>query len=542
MQYLFKEPTYRRFPYERILAQRELAALIGRSPGWQGEALRISVRNPIPENALRRLAFVSEVEAPAGIIRTHTHLLEQSALRVRNGTAGSSSRKESTYLTHGLHRFKGKFYPQLCRSLLNMAGVDSGDLVLDPFMGSGTTLVECAISGIDSIGFDLNPLAQLIASTKLALLKTPPDVLSSALRGFEKALISECRRERLSWRGFASAEPVGSQVFRPATLAEECGISEATREISRWFPAAVCQKLALINRASKRIQSEVFRKLVRVCLSDQIRSVSQQDPRDLRIRRRSQEIDDAPLLSLLSVKLLREVEKLRWGMEILGDSTQVAFSSAELRDARTVERSRHSILSGRRVDAVVTSPPYANALPYIDTDRLSLLILGLLSSRERNQLQRQIIGNREIHGSDRHALESEMLGVDGLRTFPVGVANQIRRIRNENARYSVGFRRRNIPALLYQYFRDMRMVMARLHRIVRPGGRAFLVLGNSTTTLGNGEENVITTTRHVAAMAEQVGWTVADHVPISVTGEDLAHARNAITENQILLLKRSKSA
>lgn len=544
MEYVFRGPTYRPFPYERVLSKEELSALIGHEPVRNGESLVVCVRRPLPAKVLQRLAFSSWIEGPAGTVPTQVHLLEQSSVQVRNdygaksGNGGTSSRKQSTYLTHGLHRYKGKFYPQLCRSLINIAGIEAGDLVLDPFMGSGTTLVECAISQIDSVGFDLNPLARLIASTKLELLQVSMDALLAGLRRFEVALARECRVVGLSWAGFASLEPEGDRSFPATTLAEECGLPEAAEEIRRWFPAAVCQKLVVVLRALKRVQRPALRGLVKVCLSDQIRSVSQQDPRDLRIRRRAQEIKDAPLLTRLSEKLIKEMEKLVAGVEVLGGPVKVRIASAELRDARTLDRRRHPVFSVRRVDAIVTSPPYANALPYIDTDRLSLLVLGLLSSRARNHLQKQIIGNREIHDRERRVLETEMEGPRGLRTFPAAVANQIRRILRENKRHPVGFRRRNVPALLYQYFRDMRMVMRNLHAVVRNGGRAFVVLGDSTTELGNGTELTIRTTDHLAAVAEQVGWHIEDEVPITVTTEDLAHSRNAITRNSILILER----
>jgi hypothetical protein len=409
-------------------------------------------------------------------------------------------------------------------------------------MGSGTTLVECAISGIDSVGFDLNPLAHLIASTKLELLQAPADELRGALSRFECALARECREIGLSWAGFEYPEPVGSRTFPPMALAEECGLPEAAEEIRRWFPAAVCQKLVAILRALRRVEGQSFCRLVKVCLSDQIRSVSQQDPRDLRIRRRAEPIEDAPLLSLLMEKLAKELEKLEAGIRVLGGPVAVNVASAELRDARTLKRREHPVLCRQRAHAVVTSPPYANALPYIDTDRLSLLVIGLLSPRERTQLQKQIIGNREIHDGERRALEAELEGPAGIRTFPEAVARQIRRILSENRRHPVGFRRRNVPALLYQYFRDMRTVMQRLREVIRMNGKALIVLGDSTTTLGNGSELTIRTTSHVAALAEQAGWSVEDNVPITVTTEDLAHLKNAINKNSILVIQSRKRA
>ena len=50
----------------------------------------------------------------------------------------------------------------------------------------------------------------------------------------------------------------------------------------------------------------------------------------------------------------------------------------------------------RSVDVVITSPPYATALPYLDADRLSLIILGLLPRREYSSKESEMIGSREI--------------------------------------------------------------------------------------------------------------------------------------------------
>jgi hypothetical protein len=211
---------------------------------------------------------------------------------------------------------------------------------------------------------------------------------------------------------------------------------------------------------------------------------------------------------------------------------------AELCDARRLDRATHPLMARRHVDAVITSPPYANALPYVDTDRLSLLILGLLSPPKRRELEKHIIGNREIGIRDRRALEEEMAASGGIASFPTALARQLRTIQEANRLGAVGFRRRNLPALLYQYFRDMRIVMSHLHDVVREGGTAFVVVGDSKTELGTGERATIRTTQHLAALSEQVGWKVLDAWPITVTVEDFAHVKNAITENKILVLSR----
>jgi hypothetical protein len=72
------------------------------------------------------------------------------------------------YATHGLFPYRGKFHPQMIKGIMNIIGLRVGDTVLDPMSGSGTTLIEASIIGINSIGVELSPFACLIAQAKLA--------------------------------------------------------------------------------------------------------------------------------------------------------------------------------------------------------------------------------------------------------------------------------------------------------------------------------------------------------------------------------------
>ncbi len=86
---------------------------------------------------------------------------------------------KTSYATHGLFPYRGKFHPQLIKAIMNVIGVRKGDLVLDPMTGSGTTNVEASLIGIDSIGFDMNPFAVFMSRTKLQGLSLEQDELDS---------------------------------------------------------------------------------------------------------------------------------------------------------------------------------------------------------------------------------------------------------------------------------------------------------------------------------------------------------------------------
>jgi len=75
------------------------------------------------------------------------------------------------YLTHWFYPYKGKFHGQMIKAIINFIGAFDNDIVLDPFMGSGTTLIEASIVGTRSIGVEINPALCIVSQIKLDSLR-----------------------------------------------------------------------------------------------------------------------------------------------------------------------------------------------------------------------------------------------------------------------------------------------------------------------------------------------------------------------------------
>lgn len=78
----------------------------------------------------------------------------------------NQTRSVNQFLTHWIYPYKGKFHPQMIRALINIIGLKRGDTLLDPFVGSGTAVLEGQLLGINSMGIDISPLCVLISKVK----------------------------------------------------------------------------------------------------------------------------------------------------------------------------------------------------------------------------------------------------------------------------------------------------------------------------------------------------------------------------------------
>ena len=101
-------------------------------------------------------------------IKNNSNLLQTDITKVSNlDSLDWESKDASTrYLTHSYHPYSAKFIPQIPRYLISNL-TNRNDLILDNFVGSGTTLVESKILGRRAIGVDINPLACLVAKVKI---------------------------------------------------------------------------------------------------------------------------------------------------------------------------------------------------------------------------------------------------------------------------------------------------------------------------------------------------------------------------------------
>ncbi len=503
-------PPYKLWLYECSLRLREIGSSpSGIRPDPTGPLVVSS--NPVGIGSFRRLAFTHSISGQ-GLASEPTW---QAALE-NGGAANVSARKDPKYVTHGLHPYKGKFYPQLAKALLNLAGAQEGAILLDPFCGSGTTMLEGYLNGFTSFGCDMHPLAAKIARAKTEILEAEPDVLSAAVVGLQEVLASAPLRFPEDFSEFSAS---------------------CIDEMERWFAAPVIAKMNWLLKQIRNISAGAIRDFLEVIVSSLVRDISQQEPTDLRIRYRKEQLRDAKVLELFGEQLAVQFSRVEKFWRVRGRAP-VAFRRGRVvqGDNRMWITFQELGLSPGSVDFVLTSPPYATALPYIDTDRLSLLTLFGLSSAERRPLEGGLIGSREISLRERRRVESLPTGSAGLPTGSCKFLDRLRGLVSKDP--DAGFRKQNMPALVTRYLLDMAKALENVYRVCKAGAESMIVIGDNRTTLG-GKSIRIPTIDLVEEIAVGAGFSPVERINIAVTTENLVHQKNAITENVVLRLRKS---
>mgnify|MGYP005846743133 CR=1 FL=1 len=489
---------YQYFPYEKKLAKREIlnlgkiACFVEKEDSVE---VSFSKKNGTHPEHLVYFSAVSNGKSP--MRPTQQALLERAAAK--------GNRQATRYSVHGLHEYKGKFNPQIVRGILNTLGFRNGEKVLDPFCGSGTTLVECALEGRHSFGTDINPLAVFLANTKVQTLSLDPDDIDHA---FGK-LIDHLKD----------------------SVVPESQNSEREQYLQKWFLPEYFRFIESA-RVSATTLDEKCKNLVLALLSDMLREYSEQEPADLRIRRRKSPYPNKPILENLEYRMMQFSSLYRKSFEVVGKIESP--NCAHCLSNSTPIGLRDLIDKVGLFDGIVSSPPYATALPYIDTQRLSLVWLSLLGPSELLKKEAELTGSRELN---KKALDENnamiLQNYDELPESAVGLCGDLLNRLGVND----GFRRKATPALLYRYFVAMKSSLLSNWDALKKGGKLCYLLGTNQTTIA-GNKTVIETPQLISDIGESLGYTIQKPIDLEVYKRYGMHSKNAVKNEQLILLEK----
>ncbi len=404
---------------------------------------------------------------------------------------------------HDWYRFVLSFPSHLVRDYLSAFGVDSRQRVLDPFCGTGTTLVECKKLGIPSVGIERNPMAGFASRTKLDW-SIDPDTLVSHAKEIAGLALDRLRREGIDDFGPAPlfrAEPPPVAGLR--TLPPERLSLLLKNSIS---PLPLHKTLLLLD-ALEEHRDDPFHAHERLALASALVS----DIGNLHFgpevgvgRIREDAAVVGPWLDRVRV-MADDVVSLR---------KQAGTEAAvHLADARRLE----DFLEPSSVDAVITSPPYPNEKDYTRTTRLESVLLGFVRDKQdlRGLKQGLVRSNtRSVYKADADdALVADHAGIQRI-------ARLIEERRIELGKTS-GFERQ-YARVTKLYFGGMVRHLAGLRSRLRPGARLAYVVGDQASYL----RVMIRTGKILGELAQSLGY--------ELTAIDLFRTRIATASRQQL--------
>jgi len=266
-------------------------------------------------------------------------------------------------LTHGFHAYPARMHPAIARSLV-ASFRPRDELVLDPFCGSGTVVLEAYLAGRPAVGVDLNPLALRIAE-----VKTDRRVAASRARFLERV----------------TAAATASEARVRARVAVRAPLSPAE---ARWYDPHVLKELAGLREEIVACTEERDRRAMEVVLSSIVVKFSRQradtDEREVQKRIRK---------GLVTEFFVRKANELVERWEALEASLPPDARPPRLVLGDALELRR--VLGKRlRTDLIISSPPYGGTYDYDRHHARRLPWLGL----DASELTRREIGARRRLG------------------------------------------------------------------------------------------------------------------------------------------------
>jgi len=350
---------------------------------------------------------------------------------------------ETTKHVHRLHPYKGKFIPQLVEYFLD-SHTDSfkrevffkkGDIILDPFSGSGTTMVECNELGMHAIGIDISEFNSLIANCKVTKYNLP-DVqieinrITSVLKGFlqnsktiefEEKLLEALKdfnnlyfpvpEFKLKLRkGEVDEQKYGKEKeveFMPyyEKLVKDYGIilrqDKEDTFLDKWFSQHIRNEIELVFNEIKKIQNRDTKKIISIILSRTMRSCRATTHADLATLLEPVTTTYycakhgkicKPLFSILkwwqtytkdTVKRLVEFNKLRTPTIqtcLTGDSRSIDITEELSKKNRDFA---HQVAT-QKISGIFSSPPYVGLIDYHEQHAYAYDLFGF---KRRDELE-----------------------------------------------------------------------------------------------------------------------------------------------------------
>lgn len=393
---------------------------------------------------LRRLSLIATL--PEYNVTTAQNDLEQPKKNAKHWSPN--------YGTHGWHRYVGRFPSHLVRALINHFNVKPDEVILDPFAGSGTTLVESRLMGYNAIGVEICPLSALISRAKS---KFPSS--TSALELLIESL-SNFYNER--WNIFVQNRQVNSISHEEILSRPGCNIVKFAN-YEKWLTPEALLGISIVVEFAETLKG-YEQDFICCALSSCMRSIGNVDVDVIRAEYSKNPRENVDVLRLVNralAKMIRDINASQGSHKDL------------ISDANTIKVIKDNILKAsikkNSINYIITSPPYGvESLSYIRTHLLSYRTLDPILKYDPYAFNEGIIGSEFIKNDKE--INNKWETAKYSKTFVNFFENEFK---------SDGSRKMtHRKHMMMQFFDDMTTLAKLFSEWLRIGGRVAFVVGN----------------------------------------------------------------
>lgn len=400
--------------------------------------------------------------------------------------------------THGIHNYPAMMVCPISRNILRiMKGIRPIESVLDPFMGSGTVLVESMLAGINEIyGSDINPFAVYLSKVKttrldISELQAVSQILYDAIAkryrendiqidGVDDVMRSAYQLDLTAKDKWGKSAPVYLTKYVDDNQLQ-INVPDF-KNIGYWFKPRVILLLSLIKEETNKIENQDIRNFIYIAFSETIRFVSNRRNGEFKMFRMTPAKVDAfepDVIKEFTTILNRNIEKMNAFNEACEEIDVHSTVNVLSNDATVLQD-----VPDESIDLVVTSPPYGDSrttVAYGEYSRLSLQWLDLsdLSEKDIMGIDKSLMGGAKFRNGFEYTIPSKILreSLEKIKDIDLERAGDV-----------------------YSFYYDLERTIKSIAQKTKSGGYQFWVIGNRTV-----KKELLLTDQIIAEIAEHYG-------------------------------------
>lgn len=412
-----------------------------------------------------------------------------------------SKNKDIQY--HGWFKYREGFSHTLIKELIHRCGMAQDEYVLDPFCGSGTTVVEAALNGFSGIGIDINPMSAFISEVKC--------------RSYTNEEINHIK----------TVLPEIITSMKQTNMFDE--YKDKYQEVQKFFNEHNFERLVSIRQVidtnKDLLGTKIYELMIcaYICIIEEV-SDRKRDGNGLKTV--ATRVDNVEAFYLKKIKeMIVDIERSR----IPANLVSAIDCGDAMRLSETVNK--YSNIIDKTLGAIMYSPPYANSFDYFESYKMEVILADYASDMKGISTYRRQAVESFVGRSDER---------NEIRDFINWMSEEIESAipEKESRTGKRDARTRKVPKMIKGYFTDMEKVIAESASVLISGKKCYIVVDQSAY-LGR----IIPTDLFLGAIAENYDFRVKEIIVCRIaktSGQQIQlypYLKNSLRESIVVLEK-----